>query len=194
VLSYKDLTPAIRIDSSGDGVVDSKDAEQFQTEISAYVNVGGKFFLISSGGGNTLQVTDASNPSAPAAPTRTSLGTYDSTAVAAFGSLVAVSLTPTAYATSAGLGLVRFYRIDQTGTLTLVSDVRAGYLPDSIAFSADGKKLVIANEGQPAAIYAGLTGIDRPGSIGIIDITQDIVCTIITNYASGIIVVIFIIN
>ena len=141
--------------------------EQFQTEISAYVNVGGKFFIISSGGGTTLQVTDASNPSALAAPQRTSLGTYESTSVAAFGSLVAVSLTPTAYATTAGLGLVRFYRIDQTGTLTLVSDVAAGYLPDSIAFSADGKKLVIANEGQPIANYA----IDRPGSIGIIDIS-----------------------
>ncbi len=159
VLASRDLSPTPAVPSAAP-------TEQFQTEISAYVNVGGKLFIISSGGGSTLQVTDASNPSAPAAPLRTSLGTYDSTAVAAFGSLVAVSLTPTAYATSAGLGLVRFYRIDQTGTLTLVSDVVAGYLPDSIAFSADGKKLVIANEGQPNATYA----TDRDGSIGIIDI------------------------
>ena len=159
LLASKNLstTPAATVD---------KQKEQFQTEISAYVNVGGKFFIISSGGGTTLQVTDASNPSAPAAPLRTSLGTYESTAVAAFGTLVAVALTPTDYGTAAGLGRVRFYRIDQTGTLTLVSDVAAGYLPDSIAFSADGKKLVIANEGQPIADYA----IDRPGSIGIIDI------------------------
>ena len=168
LLSNIDLTPAAagKVDSTGDGVVDAKDLEQFQTEISAYVNVGGKLFIISSGGGSTLQVTDASNPSAPAAPQRTSFGAYKSQAVATFGSLVAVALSPSDYGTAAGLGRVRFYRIGATGSLTLVRDVEAGYLPDSIAFSADGKKLVIANEGEPIANYAQ----DRPGSIGIIDI------------------------
>ena len=33
--------------------------EQFQTEISATVTTGGKLFVLSSGGGSTLQVTDA---------------------------------------------------------------------------------------------------------------------------------------
>jgi 5'-nucleotidase len=61
---------------------------------------------------------------------------------------------------------VRFFRIDETGSLTLVRDVEAGFGPDSIAFTPDGSKLVIANEGEPIANYA----IDRPGSIGIIDI------------------------
>jgi len=60
----------------------------------------------------------------------------------------------------------RFYRIDRSGALTLLKDVEVGYLPDGIAFSEDGRKLVIANEGEPIANYA----IDRPGSIGIIDI------------------------
>jgi hypothetical protein len=160
VLASRDLSPT-------PAVPPAAPTEQFQTEISAYVNVGGKLFIISSGGGSTLQVTDASNPAAPAAPQRTSLGAYNSQAVATFGNLVAVALSPSTYGTAAGLGRVRFYQIDQTGGLTLVRDVEAGYLPDSIAFSADGTKLVIANEGEPIANYV----TDRPGSIGIIDIS-----------------------
>ncbi|MEA5417412.1 choice-of-anchor I family protein [Synechococcus sp. BA-132 BA5] len=140
--------------------------EQFQTEISAYANVGGKLFILSSGGGSTLQVTDASNPSAPGAPQRVPFGPYNSQSVATHDDLVAVALSPSDYATNAGKGLVRFYRIDKSGALTLVKDVAVGYLPDGIAFTDDGKKLVIANEGEPIANYA----IDRPGSIGIIDI------------------------
>jgi hypothetical protein len=140
--------------------------EQFQTEISAYVKVGGKLFILSSGGGTTLQVTDATNTQAPALTQRVSFGAYNSQSVATYGNLVAVALSPSDYATNAGKGLVRFYRLDKTGALTLVKDVEVGYLPDGIAFSDDGKKLVIANEGEPIANYV----IDRPGSIGIIDI------------------------
>lgn len=140
--------------------------EQFQTEISAYVTVGGKLFILSSGGGSTLQVTDATDPTAPKAPQRVSFGAYNSQSVATHDNLVAVALSPSDYATNAGKGLVRFYRIDKSGALTLVKDVEVGYLPDGIAFTDDGKKLVIANEGEPIANYA----IDRPGSIGIIDI------------------------
>ena len=140
--------------------------EQFQTEISASVNVHGKLFILSSGGGSTLQVTNATNPSAPGAPQRVPFGAYNSQSVATYKDLVAVALSPTDYGTNAGKGLVRFYRIDKSGTLTLVKDVEVGYLPDGIAFSDDGKKLVIANEGEPIANYL----IDRPGSIGIIDI------------------------
>lgn len=141
-------------------------SEQFQTEISAYVKVGGKLFILSSGGGTTLQVTDATNPSAPGVLQRMSLGGYNSQSVATYNDLVAVALSPIDYATNAGKGLVRFYRLDKSGTLTLVKDVEVGYLPDSIAFSDDGNKLVIANEGEPIKDYA----IDRPGSIGFIDI------------------------
>ncbi len=140
--------------------------EAFQTEISAYVNVGGKFFILSSGGGTTLQVTDATNPLAPALNRRVDLGAYTSQAVATYGTLVALALSPSDYGTTAGKGLVRFYRIDAAGSLTVVKDVEVGYLPDSIAFDEDGRKLVIANEGEPIKDYA----IDRAGSIGIIDI------------------------
>ena len=141
-------------------------SEQSQTEISAYVKLSGKLFILSSGGGSTLQVTDASNPKTPKALQRVSYGAYNSQSVATYGNLVAVALSPSGYGTTAGKGRVRFYRMDTAASLTLVKDVEVGYLPDSIAFSQDGRKLVIANEGEPIVNYA----IDRPGSIGIIDL------------------------
>ena len=169
-LAFPELAPAVslpaRIDLSPVAAAQgASPTEQFQTEISAFAKAGTKKFIISSGGGSTLQVTDVSSSSV-GAPLRTSLGAYTSQAVATFGTLVAVALSPSAYGTTAGKGLVRFYQIGETGSLTLVKDVEAGFGPDSIAFTPDGSKLVIANEGEPIANYA----IDRPGSIGIIDI------------------------
>jgi hypothetical protein len=49
LLASRDLSPT-------PAVPPAAPTEQFQTEISAYVNVGGNFFIISSGGGSTLQV------------------------------------------------------------------------------------------------------------------------------------------
>ncbi len=141
--------------------------EQFQTEISTTVSLSGKLFILSSGGGSTLQVTDATNPGAPALTQRLAYGDgYVSQSVVSFGDLIAVALSPADYGTSAGRGLVRFYRLSSDGALAKIADVEVGYLPDGLAFNANGTKLVVANEGEPIADYA----IDRPGSIGIIDI------------------------
>ena len=140
--------------------------EQFQSEISAYVSIAGKLFVLSSGGGETLQVTDATNVAAPVLKTRVSYGNYVSTSVAAYKDLVAVALVPVDYDTNPSKGVVRFFRMGTDGTLTLLQDVTVGYLPDGIAFSEDGRQLVIANEGQPSSNY----GIDPNGSVGIIDI------------------------
>jgi hypothetical protein len=140
--------------------------EQFQSEISAYVSVGGKLFVLSSGGGATLQVTDATNPAAPSLKARVDYGSYTSTSVAAYNDLVAVALVPADYDTNPSKGVVRFFRMSANGTLTALKDVEVGYLPDGIAFSEDGRQLVIANEGQPSSNY----GIDPNGSVGIIDI------------------------
>ena len=140
--------------------------EQLQSEISAYVSIAGKLFVLSSGGGGTLQVTDATNVAAPVLKTRVSYGNYVSTSVAAYKDLVAVALVPSTYDTTPSPGVVRFFRMGTDGTLTLLQDVPVGYLPDGIAFSEDGRQLVIANEGQPSSNY----GIDPIGSVGIIDI------------------------
>ncbi|QPN60646.1 choice-of-anchor I family protein [Synechococcus sp. CBW1002] len=131
------------------------------------MRLGKKLFLLSSGGGQTLQITDATNPASPQLVERRSYGgAYNSTSVAAYGNLVAVALTPADYDDIPSKGLVRFFRMGRNGRLTKLRDVEVGYLPDGIAFSKDGRQLVIANEAQPSGDY----GIDPAGSIGIIDI------------------------
>ena len=156
LLGRIDLTPA------------GLSGEQFQSEITAHVSIGGKLFLLSSGGGSTLQVTDASNPAAPVLLGRTSYNGYTSTSVATYRDLVAVALVPSSYDTNPSKGLVRFFRMGSDGTLAFLHDQEVGYLPDGIAFSAYGRQLVIASEGQPSSDY----GIDPIGSIGIIDISN----------------------
>ncbi|WP_143534308.1 choice-of-anchor I family protein [Roseovarius albus] len=49
---------------------------------------------------------------------------------------------------------------------TLLNVVSVGNLPDSVKFSADGSKIVVANEGEPGENF------DAPGTISIIDISN----------------------
>jgi hypothetical protein len=153
--------------------------EQFQTEISDAVSLAGRLFILSSGGGSTLQVSDATNPAAPMLLARQDLGGFTSQSVATFGNLVAVALSPADYDTNPQRGVVRFYQLNADGNLRQLAEVSVGYLPDSIAFNADGTQLVVANEGQPntgvsngsgGVDYAKAYTVDPRGSIGIIDI------------------------
>ena len=153
-----------------------------QAEISAYVTIGGRFFVLSSGGGNSLQVSDATDPANPILLKREDLGDFTSATVAAYGDLVAVALSPEGYRDATDLsdmrGRVRFFRLGGDGSLTFLEDVPVGYLPDGMTFNANGTKLVIANEGEPNwgpvaadGSYPQAYSVDPEGSIGIIDIT-----------------------
>ncbi|WP_216906551.1 choice-of-anchor I family protein [Synechococcus sp. CCY 0621] len=144
--------------------------EQFQSEISTTVSIRGQMFVVSSGGGGTLQVTNATDPSAITLEERVTLTGYNSQSVASFGNLLAVALSPSDYSSNGGKGVIRFYRVGAEGGLTFLQDVQVGYLPDSIAFNDKGTKLVIANEGEPITGYGVAGGKDPVGSIGIIDI------------------------
>ena len=174
------LLGAINLTPPGAGA-----GEPFQTEITTAVSLGGRMFLLSSGGGSTLQVTDATDPADPCLLARQPLGTYTVQSVAAYGNLVAAALSPAWYNEAIDLApmrcLVHFFRLDAEGNLEPLVDVPVGYLPDSLAFTADGDQLVVANEGQPNWGPAGPVANDQPtypkaytvdpvGSIGIIDI------------------------
>lgn len=69
-------------------------------------------------------------------------------------------------------GVIAFYRLDTNTSApshTFLKKVTVGALPDGVAFSPDGSKLVVANEAEP---NVGVT-IDPEGSISIIDISKN---------------------
>lgn len=70
-------------------------------------------------------------------------------------------------------GLVRVYRYTAENTLEPVFSQEVGYLPDSVAWSADGQTIVVANEGEPNDYYGTRKGIDPQGSISILRVDPD---------------------
>lgn len=68
-------------------------------------------------------------------------------------------------------GVIAFYRLDAQGNTTYIKKVTVGSLPDGMAFTPDGSKLVVANEGELSATFS-TDGIDPVGSISIIAIAN----------------------
>ncbi len=64
-------------------------------------------------------------------------------------------------------GRVTFYNSVSGAVL---NSVTVGYLPDMITFTADGNKLLTANEGEPNSYNQG-TSFDPEGSVSIIDLS-----------------------
>ena len=91
-------------------------------------------------------------------------GDANSIAIDANNQLLAVAMA----ATSVGeAGQIAFYNISGD-TPVFIKNVTVGALPDMVAFSHDGAKVVVANEGEPNGDYS----IDPEGTISIIDITN----------------------
>ena len=141
-------------------------------EISASVWIGNKQFTLSSGGSDTLTLSNWSDPSSPQLVSQLVLEDSFTTSVASYGNLFAVAATPDAYdeATN-GAALPKsqiiFFSINPGGQLKEIDRVETGFLADGIAFSKDGTQLYVANEGQPSSDYS----VDPIGSVMVIDIS-----------------------
>jgi len=87
------------------------------------------------------------------------------------GNLLAIAV---ANSTKNSNGVIAFYNLDANGAATFVRKVTVGALPDGVAFSPNGKYLVVANEGEPLRTTANsvTTVADAEGSISIIAITD----------------------
>ncbi|WP_191964788.1 esterase-like activity of phytase family protein [Synechococcus sp. RSCCF101] len=126
-------------------------------------------------GGETLKVVDISDPTAPVELTdqeQTLPGDAQSVDVASDLAAVAVANPDDARTEP---GTVEFFRLAGSGgdtTLESAGSVQVGNLPDSLAFNADGSKVVVANEGEPNDFYGTDDGVDPPGSISVIDVDR----------------------
>lgn len=134
-------------------------------EIAAHDPQTQRLFVV-NGADKVVDILDMRNP---ANMTRISRITFTAEIGAAANS-VAVRNGIVAVAVEANPktdpGSVAFYTTDGR----LIKSLKVGALPDMLTFSPDGKKVLVANEGEPAEDYS----VDPEGSISIIDITKGI--------------------
>lgn len=84
------------------------------------------------------------------------------------GNLLAIAVQATP---KTDKGVVAFYRLDALGNATYLKKVTVGSLPDGMAFTPDGSKLVVANEGELSVSFA-TDGIDPDGTISVIAVAN----------------------
>jgi MYXO-CTERM domain-containing protein len=80
----------------------------------------------------------------------------------------AVSLIPSASTTTNGKVAFFDYRAATANNARSLVVLDVGFHPDSVKFSADGTKLLVANEGE----FIAASGVNAPGSLSIIDLSS----------------------
>lgn len=131
-------------------------------EIVAYSPKYKKMF-VTNGATNSLRMVDISTPSNPTLIDTISLAGYgsDLTSVAAYGEFFAITVLDSTG--KLANGKVVFFNASNGAYL---SQVRVGANPDMLTFTKDGKKVLVANEGEPLNYQT-----DPEGSVSIIDIS-----------------------
>lgn len=137
-------------------------------EIVAYDARTKRAFAINSTD-NDLAVLDLSDPSAPILLERLSLNAYGAglNSVDAHDGLVAVAVEANPRTSP---GKVVF--IDAR-SLAIRGAVTVGALPDMLTFDDDGKRVLVANEGEPNS-YGLADSVNPEGSVSIIDLERGI--------------------
>jgi hypothetical protein len=137
--------------------------EQGAAEIVAHDPRTQRVFVVNAAA-TTVDVLDIRNPAAPV-----KYATIDAAALGDGANSVAVKNGLVAVAIQAPVktdaGLVAVY---DSKSLKLLRTFPAGALPDMLAFSPDGRTLLVANEGEPSDDY----GTDPEGSITLIDLSR----------------------
>ncbi|MGV2828099.1 choice-of-anchor I family protein [Myxosarcina sp. GI1(2024)] len=130
-------------------------------EIPAYDSETQRLFVV-NGNEGTVDVLDLSDPSNPTLIKAINITPFGASpnSVAAKDGIVAVAI---AAEETQDPGKVAFFSTNGD----LVSQVTVGALPDMVTFTPDGKKVLVANEGEPSDDYTN----DPEGSISIIDLS-----------------------
>lgn len=140
---------------------------QSAAEIPAYDPASKRLFVVNAQSGK-IDVLDASNPTNP-----TLITSIDTTAfgfpnsVAIKDGLVAIAVEN---ADKQANGQVVFYSANSPDFATPLKSLEVGALPDMLTFSPDGKKVLVANEGEPNGDYT----IDPVGSVSVIDLSSGV--------------------
>lgn len=135
-------------------------------EISAF-DAKSKRMFVNSGVDTSIKVVDISNPANPTQISVISLKPYgsDITSIASKSGIIAAAIIDSLGKTENGK--VVFFN---ASTLAYISQVDVGANPDMLTFTPDGKRVLVANEGEPNDGYT----IDREGSVSIINISNGV--------------------
>lgn len=123
----------------------------------------GKLFVTNSADGGSVDVVDLSDPAAPTFLTRISTAPALPNSVAVADGLVAVAVEDEV---TTNPGKVLFFDTDGNP----LGDVTVGALPDMLTFTADGDRVLVANEGEPNS-YNQADSVDPEGSVSVVDVT-----------------------
>lgn len=143
-------------------------------EITAFDPLSKRLFVV-NGANNTVDVLDLSDPTTPKKVGSLSGAPFGAgiNSVAAHEGLVALAIEA---APKTNPGRVAFFR---AADLTLLSSVVVGALPDMVTFTPDGKRLLVANEGEPNS-YGLPDSVDPEGSISVITVNGGTAPTVAT--------------
>jgi|GEM_PF-124455 len=133
------------------------------SEIVAYCAMAKRVFVVNAADA-TVDVLDVADPAKP-----TKIGTLDVKALGASANSVAAKNGKVAVAVeNANKQAPGKIALFDANTLALLNTFDAGALPDMVTFTADGKKILVANEGEPDSDYTN----DPEGSITLIDVAS----------------------
>jgi DNA-binding beta-propeller fold protein YncE len=135
------------------------------SEIVAHDPKTQRLFVVNGSSQNRIDVLNIANPTAPTLAFSIDISPFGSHAnsVAVDKGLVAVAVEANVLT---DLGKVVFFDADGN----YLNAVTAGSLPDMVTFTPNGRKVVVANEGEPNANYS----VNPEGSVTIIDISRGI--------------------
>ncbi|MDX2231718.1 MAG: choice-of-anchor I family protein [Leptolyngbyaceae cyanobacterium bins.349] len=136
------------------------------SEISAYDPATKRLFVIS--GGALIEVLDLSTPSNPTLVSTLNVAAFGGGAnsVAVNNGIVAVAVEGFVRTNP---GTVVFFDVGGN----FLNQVTVGALPDMLTFTPDGKRILVANEGEPSS-YGQPNSIDPVGSVSIVDISNGV--------------------
>ena len=132
-------------------------------EISAYDPTSKRLFVVNSLK-NKMEILDLTTPSAIVRISTIDMAPYGAglNSIATKNGIVAIAIENVGTAN----GVIAFFDVNGV----LLKSVVAGNLPDMITFTADGKSVLTANEGQPISYTPTLS--DPEGSITMVDLSS----------------------
>lgn len=166
-LTFLPVEPAL---VASNGVLDAA-ALGANAEISAYNPASGFLYTVGGGSGAIL-VSDLRDPAQPRIVAKGTPADNSQTlqSAAVFGNLLAVAVQNPIKTEP---GFVQFFDLSNPALPVAISTVVVGPLPDAVRFSADGRKLLVTNEGEPDSLYR----VDPEGSISLIDTSGSLAAT-----------------